>query len=109
MILLFQKEAPAIKSNNLVWSWRNALFTAGIAAIPVLIIATGHVEAGLSLLLGALPASIMGLPSTCKQHRKMIVIGILGIFLIWVHLWHMGPSCNSRYVLASIWYNTTSI
>jgi hypothetical protein len=49
-----------------------------IAAIPVLIIATGHVEEGLSLLLGALPAaSIMDLPPTCKQRRKMIINGIL--------------------------------
>lgn len=56
-----------MKSNNLVWSWLNARFTAVIAAIPVLIIATGHVEVGLSLLLGALPASIMSLPPTRKQ------------------------------------------
>jgi len=48
-----------------------------IAAIPVFIIATCHVEAGLSLLLGALPASIMGLPPTRKQRRKIIVVGIL--------------------------------
>ena len=47
-----------MKSNNLVWGWRNALFTAVIATIPVIIIVPGHVEAGLSLLLGALPASI---------------------------------------------------
>ena len=54
-----------------------------IAAIPVLIIATDHVEAGLSLLLGALPASIMGLPPTRKQLRKIIVIGIpIGAFLM---------------------------
>jgi hypothetical protein len=56
-----------MKSNNIVWSWLNARFTAVIAAIPVLIIATGHVEVGLSLLLGALPASIMSLPPTRKQ------------------------------------------
>jgi hypothetical protein len=72
-----------MKSNNLVWSWRNARFTALIAAIPVIIIATGHVEAGLSLLLGALPASIMGLPPIRKQRRKIIVAGILiGVFLM---------------------------
>ena len=66
-----------MKSNNLVWGWRNALFTAVIATIPVMINATGHVEAGLSLLLGALPASIMGLPPTCKQRRKIIVVEYL--------------------------------
>jgi ABC-type cobalamin transport system permease subunit len=66
-----------MKSNNLIWSWRNVRFTAVIAAIPVIIIAIGHVEAGLSLLLGALPASIMGLPLTRKQRRKIIVVGIL--------------------------------
>ena len=72
-----------MKSNNLVWSWRNTRFTAVIAAIPVIIIATGHVKAGLSLLLGALPASIMGLPPTRKQRRKIIVVGILvGVFLM---------------------------
>jgi len=82
--ILFQIQTTAtIKSNNLVWSWRNACFTAVIAAILVLIIATGHVEAGLSLLLGALPASIMGLPPTRKQRRKIIVIGILiSVFLM---------------------------
>ena len=70
-----------MKSNNLIWSWRNARFTAVIAAIPVIIIATGHVEAELSLLLGALPASIMGLPPTRKQRRKIIVVGIpIGVF-----------------------------
>ena len=98
-----------MKSNNLVWSWRNARFTAVIEVIPVLIIATGHVEAGLSLLLGALPASIMGLPSTCKQRRKIIVIGILRHILNLGSCMAHGPSCNSRYVLASIWYNITSI
>ena len=66
-----------MKSNNLIWSWRNVRFTTVIAAIPVIIIATGLVEAGLSLLLGALPASIMGLPPTRKQRRKIIVVGIL--------------------------------
>ena len=72
-----------MKSNNLIWSWRNVRFTAVIAAIPVIIIATGHVEAGLSLLLGALPASIMGLPPTRKQRLKIIVVGILiGVFLM---------------------------
>ena len=71
------------KRNNLVRSWRNARFTAVIAAIPLLIIATGHFEAGLSLLLGELPASIIGLPLTRKQRRKIIVIGILiGVFLM---------------------------
>ena len=55
--ILFQIETTTgMKSNNLVLSWRNPRFTAVIAAIPVLIIATDHVEAGLSLLLGALPA-----------------------------------------------------
>ena len=66
-----------MKSNNLIWSWRNARFTAVIAAIPVFIIATGHVEAGLSLLLGALPASIMGLPPTRKQRRKILLLEYL--------------------------------
>jgi len=72
-----------MKSNNLIWSWRNVRFTAVIAAIPVIIIDTGHIEAELSLLLGALPASIMGLPPTRKQRRKIIVVGILvGVFLM---------------------------
>ena len=72
-----------MKSNNLIWSWRNVRFTAVIAAIPVIIIDTGHIEAELSLLLGALPASIMGLPPTRKRRRKIIVIGILiGVFLM---------------------------
>ena len=111
MNLLFQKEAPAMKSNDLLWSWHNARFTAVIEVIPLLIIAPVMLKRDCHYFLGILPAaSIMGLPSTCKQRRKMIVIGILRHILNVGFIYGtMGPSCNSRYVLASIWYNTTFI
>ena len=51
--ILFEIETTTgMKSNNLVWSWRNARFTAVIAAIPVLINATGRVEADCHCFLG---------------------------------------------------------
>ncbi len=64
MNLLFQKEAPAMKSNNLLWSWRNARFTAVIEVIPLLIIAPVMLKRDCHCFLGILPASIMGLPPT---------------------------------------------
>lgn len=72
-----------MKTNNIVWSWRDARFGAVITAIPFVAIITGYVEAGLSLLIGSLPAALIGLLPTRAQRRKLVVIGILfGIFLI---------------------------
>lgn len=72
-----------MKTNNIVWSWRDARFGAVITAIPFVVIITGYVEAGLLLLIGSLPAALIGLLPTRAQRRKLVVIGILfGIFLI---------------------------
>lgn len=72
-----------MKTNNIVWSWRDARFGAVITAIPFVVIIAGHVEAGLPLLIGSLPAALIGLLPTRAQRRKLVVMGILfGIFLM---------------------------
>jgi hypothetical protein len=62
---------------NIAWSRRNALFGALVAAAPVVVITAGHVEHGLALLFGGLPAAIVGLLPTRRARRALVVIGIL--------------------------------
>jgi hypothetical protein len=62
---------------NVVWSWRDAAFGAVISSVAGTLIALGHVETGLYLLIGALPAAILGLPPRRKDRRRVMVIGIL--------------------------------
>src|SRR5215813_12809214 len=70
-------------SNYVVWRWRNAYFGAVIAAIPVVVTATGHTQTGLSLFMGSLPAAVIGLLPTHAQRRKLVLIGVLfGTFLM---------------------------
>ncbi|MPZ08452.1 MAG: hypothetical protein GEU26_18910 [Nitrososphaeraceae archaeon] len=72
-----------MKTNNIVWSWRDARFGIVITAIPFVVIITGYVEADLPLLIGSLPAALIGLLPTPAQRRKLVVMGILfGIFLM---------------------------
>jgi hypothetical protein len=65
------------RPGNLVWSWRNAAFGAVISTVAVIVIVTGNVEDGLYLLIGAIPAAILGLPPHRKDRRKVIIIGAL--------------------------------
>ena len=65
------------RPGNLVWSWRNAAFGAVISAVAVIVIVTGDVEHGLYLLIGAIPAAILGLPPHRTDRRKVIIIGAL--------------------------------
>jgi hypothetical protein len=65
------------RPGNLAWSWRNAAFGAVISTVAVIVIVTGHVENGLYLLIGAIPAAILGLPPQRKERRKVFVIGAL--------------------------------
>ena len=53
--------------SNLVWSWRNAAFGALISSVAVVVILFGEVENGLYLLIGAIPAAILGLPPRRKR------------------------------------------
>ena len=70
-------------TGNFVWSWRDARFGAVITAIPFVVMITGHVEAGLPLLIGSLPAALVGLLPTKKQRKKLVVLGLLfGVFLM---------------------------
>lgn len=72
-----------MKTNNIVWSWRDARFGAVITAVPVMIIVTGNVEIGLPLLIGSLPAAVIGLLPTRVQRLRLVVVGLLfGIFLM---------------------------
>jgi hypothetical protein len=73
---------PSVPANgkrpgNLVWSWRNAAFGMVISTVAVIVITTRDVENGLYLLIGAIPAAILGLPPQRKARRKVIVIGAL--------------------------------
>jgi hypothetical protein len=63
--------------SNLVWSWRNAAFGALMSSVAVVVILSGEVENGLYLLIGALPAAILGLPPRRSDRRRVIVIGVL--------------------------------
>lgn len=62
---------------NILWNWRNAAFGAVISSIAALVIVLGQVENGLYLLIGAIPAAILGLPPLRKDRRKVLIIGIL--------------------------------
>jgi hypothetical protein len=63
--------------SNLVWSWRNAAFGALMSSVAVVVIVFGEVENGLYLLIGAIPAAILGLPTHRKDRRKVMVVGVL--------------------------------
>jgi Fusaric acid resistance protein-like len=68
---------------NIVWNWLDARFGLVISAIPILIILTGHVEAGLPMVIGALPAAAIGLLPTRAMRRRVVIIGLLfGSFLM---------------------------
>jgi hypothetical protein len=70
-------------TNNIVWKWKDARFAAMISVVPFVVITTGHVEGGLLLLIGSLPAAVVGLLPTRKERKKLVVFGILfGIFLM---------------------------
>ena len=63
--------------SNLVWSWRNAAFGALSSSVAVVVIVSGEVENGLNLLIGAIPAAVLGLPPERKDRRRVMVIGVL--------------------------------
>jgi hypothetical protein len=62
---------------NIVWSGRNAAFGAVISSVAAVAIALGHVENGLYLLIGMIPAAIIGLPPLRRDRRKVLVVGML--------------------------------
>lgn len=49
-----------MKANDIVWNWRDAGFGVLISVIPIIVIVTGHAQAGLPMLIGLLPAATMG-------------------------------------------------
>ncbi len=68
---------------NFVWNWRDAGFGTVIAAGAIGVIVTGHVEIGLPMLLGSLPAAVIGLLPTRVQRRNLVILGLLfGSFLM---------------------------
>ena len=72
-----------MKTGNIVWNWRDAGFGAVISAIPIIVIVTGHVQVGLPMLIGSLPAATMGVLPTRAMRRRLVIIGLLsGAFLM---------------------------
>ena len=63
--------------SNLAWSWRNAAFGALISSVAVIVIIFGEVENGINLLIGAIPAAILGLPPRRSDRRRVMIIGML--------------------------------
>ena len=55
---------------NIVWSWRNAAFGAVMSTVAVIVIVTRDVENGLNLLVGAIPAAILGLPPIARTDGR---------------------------------------
>jgi hypothetical protein len=64
-------------ARNILWSWRNAAFGVTISSVAAVSIALGHVENGLYLLIGMIPAAIIGLPPVRQERRKVLIVGIL--------------------------------
>jgi hypothetical protein len=62
---------------GVAWDWRSAAFGAVISSVAAIVIALGHIEAGLGLMIGAIPAAIAGLPPRRSDRRKVLVVGIL--------------------------------
>jgi hypothetical protein len=72
-----------VRSGGLAWSWRDATFGLVISAVAFVVIATDHVSSGLNLLLGALPAAVIGLGPTRAKRLGLVVVGVLfGLFLM---------------------------
>ena len=63
-----------MRPRALVWGWTPALLGA-IYAIPGAIVMLDDRTRGLGLVLGALPAAIVGLPATRKARRAIPVLG----------------------------------
>jgi hypothetical protein len=63
--------------SNLVWSWRNAAFGVVMSSVAVVVMLSGNVQNGLYLLLGAIPAAILGLPPRRTDRRRVMIIGVL--------------------------------
>ena len=70
--------------SNLVWSWRNAAFGAVISSVAVIVIVVGDVQTGLYLLIGAIPAGVLGLPPNRRDRRKVMVIGVLFVVSVMI-------------------------
>src|SRR5215218_498848 len=63
--------------SNVAWNWRNAAFGAVISSVAATVIAFGHIETGLGLLIGAIPAAIVGLRPRRRDRRRVLIVGIL--------------------------------
>lgn len=66
-----------MKTNAIVWTWRDAWFGMAISIVAAVIITIGNVETGLTLLIGALPAAVIGLLPTRKERQSLVIIGVL--------------------------------
>src|SRR5689334_10564102 len=64
-------------TKNIVWHWRDALFGLALAAPGTLVILSGNVKSGISLLVGVLAAAAVGAPPLRKKRIAIFVIGML--------------------------------
>ncbi len=62
---------------NLHWNGRDATFGVLVSTIPAILILLGYPEQGLPMLIGALPAVLVGVLPSRKARVKLVVIGVL--------------------------------
>ncbi len=64
-------------TKNISWNWRYAGFGAVMALLALILIIKGEVLTGTSLLIGSIPAAIVGLPPKRKERKAVLVVGLL--------------------------------
>lgn len=80
--------------DSISWNWRFAGFGAVMALLALVVIVSGEVLNGIYLLIGSIPAAIVGLAPTRKERKAVLIVGLLfsvsillgSILAVWVPL-----------------------